>query len=691
MTDKYKYKAFVSYSHRDERWARWLHRSLESYRLPRKLVGSSTAVGEVPARIKPVFRDRDELSSAGDLGSTVQQALQDSENLIVVCSPASAASHWVNEEIRYFAGLGRSERIFCVIVDGEPGGSGTEATCFPAALKEVGLTEPLAADVRKWADGKRLSRLKLVAGMLGLSLDQLRRRDLQKRQRAWGLASVAAIALAVVLVTAVTARIAAEQRRDSGESLVAYKLSELRTMLNVTEDPESLSRLQEWNPQDLRRLIDESGQDVEAYMAAAMTLREQGISNWYGGVLSDAMEKFQQSWALLAEIYRRDRGNRQVFFELGQAEYWIGQTDMDLGNLPEAEKAWMSYAEITRRLILQEPENAEWVMEMAYALTNLGNLQESSNADNPERTLQFMQSSLEYNQIALVLDPTNDYYRSELGQSHAFLADAQLDVCDVEGAFITRREHLALETELLDADPDNASRVRLMAFALTGYAAVEEIRGNIDTAMEHLETAMQLLEDNLLRGAEVRDTRLNVLLRQRHLVKMVALKGDMQQAWSTSNEMSEEWLELEGISSEDMRTALVYIDFLIDRAWLAVANGESDLAQQLLTDIQLHLVAARSNMAFRRKVGNMLVRTAFQQWELDRTLPPANVLSVLPDFVYGNGRSRACLDASSAVKKAVMFNQVGQARKFTEYLLGKGYREADFMRVCRQYFLCPGQ
>ena len=96
-------------------------------------------------------------------------------------------------------------------------------------------------------------------------------------------------------------------------------------------------------------------------------------------------------------------------------------------------------------------------------------------------------------------------------------------------------------------------------------------------------------------------------------------------------------------------------------------------------------------MAFRRKVGNMLVRTAFQQWELDRTLPPANVLSVLPDFVYGNGRSRACLDASSAVKKAVMFNQVGQARKFTEYLLGKGYREADFMRVCRQYFLCPGQ
>ena len=96
---EYRYKAFISYSHADEAWARWLHRSIEAYRVPRKLVGSKTAVGEVPARIKPIFRDRDELSSAVDLGSTVKQALSDSENLIVVCSPAGAASLWVREEI----------------------------------------------------------------------------------------------------------------------------------------------------------------------------------------------------------------------------------------------------------------------------------------------------------------------------------------------------------------------------------------------------------------------------------------------------------------------------------------------------------------------------------------------------------------------------------------------------------------
>jgi hypothetical protein len=145
VNNKYKYKAYISYSHCDEAWAIWLHRALETYRLPRKLVGTKTGVGKVPSRIRPVFRDRDDLSSASDLGGTVKQALEDSENMIVVCSPDAAASFWVNEEIRQFASLGRAKQIFCVIVDGEPGGIETASTCFPDALAEIGLQEPLAA------------------------------------------------------------------------------------------------------------------------------------------------------------------------------------------------------------------------------------------------------------------------------------------------------------------------------------------------------------------------------------------------------------------------------------------------------------------------------------------------------------------------------------------------------------------
>ena len=289
---EYRYKAFISYSHADEDWARWLHRSIEAYRVPRSLVGSKTAVGEVPARIKPIFRDRDELSSAVDLGSTVKQALSDSENLIVVCSPAGAASIWVREEIREFVRLGRKDRIFCVITDGEASAGGSVAAVFPDAIAEAGMQEPLAADVRKWADGKQLAKLKLISGLLGLPLDQLRRRELQKRRKSMAMMLAASVAVIAIVIIAITARMAAEQRRDSGELLVGYKLNELRTMLKQAGDPEKLERLQEWKQEELEALISSAGPEIASLTTTALRLRDEGIELWDSGDMTSSMEKF---------------------------------------------------------------------------------------------------------------------------------------------------------------------------------------------------------------------------------------------------------------------------------------------------------------------------------------------------------------------------------------------------------------
>ena len=115
--DALKYRAFISYSHRDSRWASWLHASLEKYRPPKPLIGTQTVLGMVPKRIAPIFRDRDELPSATDLGTLVNAALADSASQIVICSPQAAKSKWVNEEILSFKRLGRAgDRIFCLIV-----------------------------------------------------------------------------------------------------------------------------------------------------------------------------------------------------------------------------------------------------------------------------------------------------------------------------------------------------------------------------------------------------------------------------------------------------------------------------------------------------------------------------------------------------------------------------------------------
>ena len=135
----FQYRAFISYSHKDKAWADWLHRTLETYRVPSRLVGRQTAAGTVPRRLVPIFRDRDELPTASDLSQKVNEALAQSANLLVICSPRSAGSRWTNEEVLSFKRRGRSERIFCLIVDGEPNTTalrGRESEeCFVEALR----------------------------------------------------------------------------------------------------------------------------------------------------------------------------------------------------------------------------------------------------------------------------------------------------------------------------------------------------------------------------------------------------------------------------------------------------------------------------------------------------------------------------------------------------------------------------
>jgi hypothetical protein len=208
-----RYWAFISYSQRDVKWAQWLHKELETYRIPRMWIGRHIGNLTIPRRLVPIFRDREELPSAGDLGSKIREALAASHSLIVICSPYAAASPWVNEEVRTFKSLGRSDHIFPLIVDGEPYASDHPECglpeCFPAALRfavdaDGGVSdrraEPLAADAREGKDGRSDARLKLIAGILGIGFDALRRREQtrQRRRRLKLAAASAATALAVV-------------------------------------------------------------------------------------------------------------------------------------------------------------------------------------------------------------------------------------------------------------------------------------------------------------------------------------------------------------------------------------------------------------------------------------------------------------------------------------------------------------
>jgi len=197
------YRAFISYSHADTSWAKWLQRGLESFRIDKDLAGRETATGTVPKTLRPVFRDRDDFTAGHSLTDQTLAALDASAALIIICSPAAAKSAYVTEEVRPFKARHPDRPIIPLIVGGKPGDP--ELECFPASLKfrlddDGKITdepvEMLAADAREQGDGKHLALAKVVAGLLGVSSDDIFRRaerDRRRKQRSWiaGLSAVA--------------------------------------------------------------------------------------------------------------------------------------------------------------------------------------------------------------------------------------------------------------------------------------------------------------------------------------------------------------------------------------------------------------------------------------------------------------------------------------------------------------------
>jgi tetratricopeptide (TPR) repeat protein len=217
-----RYSAFISYNHRDRDWAVWLHRTLERYSVPKRLWGRPAPWGTIGQRLPPVFRDRDELATSTDLAASVREALAESATLVVVCSPNSAKSKWVDEEIRTFIAAGREQFVRLIIVDGDPHSSDPERECLPPSLTREGAPEPLAADVRKEGDGKQAAKLKLLAGILGVPYDELRQREAARRQKRLAVIAAAAcfgfIVMAGLTVFAFISRAEAVQQRQIAEN-----------------------------------------------------------------------------------------------------------------------------------------------------------------------------------------------------------------------------------------------------------------------------------------------------------------------------------------------------------------------------------------------------------------------------------------------------------------------------------------
>jgi len=498
--------AFLSYSHKDAAIADWLHEELEQFHVPHRLVGKLTDQGPVPKRLAPIFRDRHELAAASDLGEEIEEAIAGSRFLIVLCSPAAAKSHWINEEIACFKRLHREDRILAAIIDGEPFASddpGEEAEeCFPPSLRvkfdsrgrpTTQRAEPIAADLREEGDGRQMALLKIAAGMMGVGLDDLAQREAARRHRRLYAITAACVAgmlfTSGLAYTAFDARDEARDQRREAEGLIEFMLGDLRQKLEPVGrldvlDAVGAKALAYYEGQNKKSLTD----DALAQRSKALTLMGQIAAS--RGDMDGALRRYREALASTGETLRRFPDDPQRMFDHAQSVYYVGSIALNRGRIDEAARQFREYRRLAERMIAADPDNRKWQLEGVYSAYNLGQI-ELEQAHYADAAATF-QSSVSAMELLTASEPANQEYFRTQSESLAFLADALDYSGKLDPAISQRQRQLALLTPHLAVDRPDAELLQKAMIANMALSHLRFVRGDTADGLTHAAAAVGL-------------------------------------------------------------------------------------------------------------------------------------------------------------------------------------------------------
>jgi len=576
------YLAFISYRHadnteEDRQWATWLHQQLEVYDIPADLIGATNLRGErIPELIYPVFRDEISLPADADLSNAVTQALDRSRFLVVLCSPRAVQSHYVNQEILHFKQSGKGERIIAAMICGEPNASIDDAKqenredictqeCFPEALQyELGSdgtldtrkrTEPIAADFRlpdgnegatnpnsykrqllqdghSKADAERLAqryeeqlnnaKLKIIAGILGVRLEQLTQRDriyqLNKARAAARrfqriAASMGGLALAATIAGGLAyqqwQRAAEERNRaetlleqirnnldfmnfDLRDVMKAYVPTEKRIpiMRRVDEIVESLQETGSQSADD-RRLI-----AVSLLNKADLILKNRQLDP------SKALPLLEKARSIAENLAEEDPKNNVFQQDLSIAYTKLGDITLHRGEAKTAREYYASALDVDQALAAQQPENRKLAYNLSVSYSKLGDtlLRLPGGED---AALRVYTEALKKAKSLVEDEPTNKNFTHRLWATNLAMGDVQLRRIGSKVAQRHYQSSLEIAWNALDKEPSNT---QLKTAAITSLLRLgnvlveqrmpEEALIQYQSALEKIESLVKHDPDN---------------------------------------------------------------------------------------------------------------------------------------------------------------------------------------------------
>lgn len=702
----FRYRAFISYSHQDKAWADWLHKALETYRVPSRLVGTRTAAGIIPRRLAPIFRDRDELASATDLGCKVNEALKQAANLIVICSPRSATSRWVQSEVQAFKQLGRSEHIFCLIVDGEPNASDLPAReaeeCFAPALRfrldtngqpTTERTEPIAADARAGKDGRRTAKLKLIAGMLDIGFDSLKQRELQRRNRR--LTALTALALIVMTATSLLtvaalfarhaaeiARIDAERRQKQAEDLVGFMLGDLNDKLHQVERLDIMEAVDDKAMAYFASLPTKDVTD-QALEQRAKALEKIGTVREEQGHLPEAMASFQAAAKLdgamaasaPADTAKQLQYARSLAF-VGQTYWYQGQLDAAQGSFDKAQKVLLRAAQhATNDLVL--------LFELEMIDNDIGHVLEARG--QLDESLAPYSSALALSRKLVAADPNNTEWAVELGGAHNNLGKLALLHGDLATAITEYRADDTIESALAARDPkDNSQRDSMLTvrailgrtLALTGADAI---------GIQYMQQAVDMAAELVKSNPDNSDFREHFALYAQQLARLKRLNGDLASARALTAQSLSVLAGLVQANPTDAGLQRELAEAQTERAAEFLMAGQLDAAR---TQVQAAWGTLDRLLAHQpHDRANLLATMTAQLLLANVSIDPRAALQLRRDVVTevkaqpsGQGDPRLL---SLRIEAMLALGSEVEARPLIRQLWSTGYRDAGLLHLLR--------
>jgi TIR domain len=193
VLEPFKYRAFLSYSRADAGVAKRVRKRLEAFPIDRDLVGHVTPVGAVPDAIRPIFHSEHDFFTRPSLGAPMAEALADSAAFIILASPHSAQSKYVNKQVRLFRSRYPERPVVVLMVEGTS--EDAEAELVPPlrfAVAPEWAENPatvLLPDLHQKGDGFEFAIAKVAARLIGIAPEELYRRAERDRLRPAGYAS----------------------------------------------------------------------------------------------------------------------------------------------------------------------------------------------------------------------------------------------------------------------------------------------------------------------------------------------------------------------------------------------------------------------------------------------------------------------------------------------------------------------